>query len=1009
MPADTAKKASGSGNPRGRGSYNPACDVCARKKTKCDGIKPICNPCRSQGRELECAWTKNPARKPRSEAHFEALQKYAENTRKCAEEFRKYADYLESLVDQLHKENPARAFDFRSSRPSDIDGIFNGSGVNDDYDHDFDLAHMNIATMDIEDHEHHDPDPTKEIRIPTQSFKIEEGGTFQHYGPTAVFRPFNYQSEPPPEARYRLPLPEDPNATYVLLVEGVDESNYNPDFDWSRHLPSAVPLDRRSHDKALDLLFKFFTSWCLRIIPQLFLRDMYRALSVPRSHPPPKTPHYSPMLHNALVALALAFLDEPQFRDLKSRQYFANAAKSYIETDCQKPNLSVVNALSILASFHSSQGDQTLGYLYFGMSARMSQALGLNVDCSDWVKIGIISEPDRLDRLWASWMTFSQDVCWSLYVGREFCVSAPTDSDSNKEGSAPFVDNDFDQIPWVHHTSGIAPQPSYLTKTFDATCKLLTIARRIMDVVNSLNKARSRPIVLDELISDIDLKLNTWKGSLPPELEITVKSRPTATPHKLMLHLAYWWLFILLHRPFFYRKAKTIYTADSEIDHVKLCKRAADNIMELLSTWRSLYSLRYCPITLIQTVFSAGTVYVLSAMQASSGVRIAKKELHQALQQQKLVEQYLFEIGKSWQCATNIAGIFQNLLKEQMPIIERKAANVITSPGHDSLSVPLEQDEEDEPVVIPEKASALTRSLLSRRRSSGKIKQPQGHLVSHSRSTSVSAIQPPGIPIASTSSQPQPAVSSSPQITISPVQEISRSSSSTSAIMIPRSTRSSSSFSSSPSSFQDPWNLRTGSTHAASPVSHSPLSPSPLSPSPSDATSFVDQYTQANSFFNVSDYLPSFGSLPAGGDATTSMSFDIQQTDPFLFGNDQLGIPGFVNIQRPQPTNTHSPASGRELHGIPGMLGGHSLSQVPFQFILAADDPTNLHMRAHGSRQQATRASGSGQHSLLANPYPSFVNRSYNSSQPMNEVMQTSDNADNGYDDPFMGFEMLTN
>lgn len=75
------------------------------------------------------------------------------------------------------------------------------------------------------------------------------------------------------------------------------------------------------------------------------------------------------MLHNALVALALAFLDDPKFTDLKSRQYFANTAKSFIEAECQKPNLSVVHALSVLSSFHSSQGDQTLGYLYFGLTS----------------------------------------------------------------------------------------------------------------------------------------------------------------------------------------------------------------------------------------------------------------------------------------------------------------------------------------------------------------------------------------------------------------------------------------------------------------------------------------------------------------------------------------------------------------------------------------------------------------------------------------------------------------
>ena len=78
------------------------------------------------------------------------------------------------------------------------------------------------------------------------------------------------------------------------------------------------------------------------------------------------------MLHNALVALALAFADEP-FRDFEIRRFYADHAKSFIETECRIPNLSVVHALSVLASFHSSQGDQTLGYLYFGMTSSLDR------------------------------------------------------------------------------------------------------------------------------------------------------------------------------------------------------------------------------------------------------------------------------------------------------------------------------------------------------------------------------------------------------------------------------------------------------------------------------------------------------------------------------------------------------------------------------------------------------------------------------------------------------------
>ncbi|TFK32251.1 hypothetical protein BDQ12DRAFT_659410 [Crucibulum laeve] len=272
------------------------------------------------------------------------------------------------------------------------------------------------------------------------------------------------------------------------------------------------------------------------------------------------------MLHNSLVALATAFSDDPRIRDFKSRQYFAKAAKDMMEEECQKPNLSAIHALSILASFHSTQGDQSLGYMYFGMSARMSQALGLNIDCSAWVQAGLISEHDRLDRNWAHWTTFGQDVCWSLYVGRDFCVPLPSD---HKRIPVPFVDSEFDQMPWHYPSSNNAPQPNYLSKTFAASCKLLMIARRIMDVVNSLNSGNIRQVVNDELISDIDLQLNTWKSSLSPDVDITLKSRPTATPHRLMLHAAYWWLFVLLHRPFYHRKLR--HSSDREIDHVKVC------------------------------------------------------------------------------------------------------------------------------------------------------------------------------------------------------------------------------------------------------------------------------------------------------------------------------------------------------------------------------------------------------------------------------------------------------
>ena len=123
--------------------------------------------------------------------------------------------------------------------------------------------------------------------------------------------------------------------------------------------------------------------------------------------------------------------------------------------------------------------------------------VGLNHDFSEWVKLEIMDESDRLDRHWANWTNFTQaslciqalllftyhfslpwqDVCWSLYVGRDFCVAEPIGA------PMPHIDSKYDEMPWFHPPAQIAPQPNNLTKTFEATCRLLMIARRIMDVM----------------------------------------------------------------------------------------------------------------------------------------------------------------------------------------------------------------------------------------------------------------------------------------------------------------------------------------------------------------------------------------------------------------------------------------------------------------------------------------------------------------------------------------------
>ena len=98
--------------------------------------------------------------------------------------------------------------------------------------------------------------------------------------------------------------------------------------------------------------------------------------------------------------------------------------------------------------------------------------------------------------------------------------------------------------------------------------------------------------------------------------------------------------------------------------------------MELAGIWRRHFSLRYVPITMIQVVSAAATIFVMAAVQVVSGPRIAHGALESAEKSAGLVIQYLHEVGESFSSATNVADILQNLMQEQVQI--RKARR---SPG----------------------------------------------------------------------------------------------------------------------------------------------------------------------------------------------------------------------------------------------------------------------------------------------------------------------------------------
>lgn len=158
------------------------------------------------------------------------------------------------------------------------------------------------------------------------------------------------------------------------------------EIDWSKNLPTDLGIDLATHDALLDLFEAFFAPWCVVVDMPSFRRDMRICLAAQSSTPAPsRTDFYSPMLHNAILALACnlyrgpritvpfpqinsnapvlrlfpygpsTFLAEAEQGNLDSTELaalaFYNQARASLELECENPMLSAVRGLICASSF----------------------------------------------------------------------------------------------------------------------------------------------------------------------------------------------------------------------------------------------------------------------------------------------------------------------------------------------------------------------------------------------------------------------------------------------------------------------------------------------------------------------------------------------------------------------------------------------------------------------------------------------------------------------------------
>lgn len=283
-------------------------------------------------------------------------------------------------------------------------------------------------------------------------------------------------------------------------------------------------------DLVLHLLNMYFTwhySFFTTLSKQLFYRDF--SLGRPPSNTRRKTHYCTPLLVNAMLALGCHFTshsgarENPDDSATAGDHFFREAKRLIMENDeHEKPHLTTVQALALMSVREAGCGREGKGWVYSGMSFRMANDMGLNLDSGQLTSNKYVSGDENEEdvRRVTFWGCFLFDKCWSNYLGR--LPQLPSSMVTVPKYDV-FPDEDSSQ--WIPYTdSGFAQSHAQPARTRAVALQLLKLCQISNDLMQNfynpidMEKAKGKAAELRKL-SDIHTRLEAWRRDLPRELE----------------------------------------------------------------------------------------------------------------------------------------------------------------------------------------------------------------------------------------------------------------------------------------------------------------------------------------------------------------------------------------------------------------------------------------------------------------------------------------------------------
>ncbi|KAH7395153.1 fungal-specific transcription factor domain-containing protein [Phaeosphaeria sp. MPI-PUGE-AT-0046c] len=623
-PAKKARrgKKDGSGDDaKKRRCISSACVPCRKRKSKCDGTTPACSACAAVY-NTECVYDLNSdhRRKGVYKKDIDNLKTRNSTLQTLIQAILNYPeDEVADLVQQI------RTCESLDNVAENIIARENG-----EVDDDEQISPDSSPTLGPSQ-------PTFESHLSGKmgELRLEDGST-RYIGATSHLIYMDKGTE----------AAESPD-TYPEELQSTED----PFCSWT-----TVTTDPELVQHLISMYFCWHYSFFTTLAKNLFLQEFQLGQPPPGSNR--RMQYCTPLLVNAMLALGCHFSSWPgarAFRDDSATagdHFFKETKRLIMEGDLHEvPTLPTVQALALMSVREAGCGREAKGWVYSGMSFRMACDLGLNLGMHSK---GNMDETEEDARRITFWGCFLFDKCWSNYLGRlpqlhntmvtvpKFEVfpvedaetwSAVTDSGINQAHSQP------------SRTRAIALQ---ISKLCEISSDLMNFFYNPID----MDKAKGKQAELKKL-SEIHMRLETWRRELPKELE----PKEGGLPHMLVMHMFFQLLYIHLFRPFLKYNPNNS-PLPAHVSPRKLCTQAAAMISKLLRLYKRSHGLRQICNVCVYIAHSACTIHLLNLPEKN-----AKRDIIHGVK-------HLEEIAEGWLCARRTLGILSvlaNRWKVELP------------------------------------------------------------------------------------------------------------------------------------------------------------------------------------------------------------------------------------------------------------------------------------------------------------------------------------------------------